>query len=292
MSSARGPRLSRRQWIASGAGAVVAGVAGTLANAFWIEPGRVDVTRHRIGTGTGSTPVRVTQLSDLHLRAIGHHEERIAHAVGELNPELILITGDIVDRDNNLELVDRFLALLPPVQKIAITGNREHLSGVDMVELARVYAKWNGRLLRNASTDVWFGSNRLMVTGLDDLVAGQPDTMAAFADVGVCRNHLLLAHCPLHRDVYRTQVPPSADGSRVSLPTPQIMLAGHTHGGQIAPLGRPLWRPHGSGRYVRGWYDDGPTAMYVSCGLGTTHIPARIGAVPEIAHFEWVLAST
>ena len=86
------------------AGVVVAGAAGTLANAFWIEPGRVDVTRHRVGSGTGSTPVRVAQLSDLHLRAIGHHEERIAHVVTELNPELILITGDAIDRDNNLAL--------------------------------------------------------------------------------------------------------------------------------------------------------------------------------------------
>src|SRR5690606_18580500 len=117
------------------------------------------------------------------------------------------------------------------------------------------------------------------VTGLDDLVGGRPDAAAAFAGVGAAPNHLLLAHCPMHRDLYRAAL---ARGSAdASLPTPQVMLAGHTHGGQIAPFGWAPLRPRGSGRYVRGWYRDDPTAMYVSRGLGTSVVPARVGAVPE-----------
>src|SRR5262245_59456234 len=213
MSSGRLPQLSRRQWLASAAGIVA---AGTATNAFAIEPGRVVVTRHRVGSASGSTSIRLTQLSDLHLQSIGRHQERIAHEVAALQPQLILVTGDAIDRAGNVGILDRFLALLPPVSKLAILGNWEYWGGVDQTALRRVYEKWNGRLLRNESASLWFGQRRLVVTGLDDLVGGRPDSTAAFADLGAVPNHLLLAHCPMHRDVYRATMP-------ASHPTPQLM---------------------------------------------------------------------
>jgi uncharacterized protein len=284
--------LSRRQFLAGTAGLVVASVA---ANAFVIEPARISVTRHRFGSGTGSASIRVTQLSDLHLQSVGGHEERLAHILTDLRPHLIVVTGDAIDRADNLAILDRFLALLPPVPKLAILGNWEYWGQVDLAALTRVYAKWNCRLLRNESTVLSFDHHDLVVTGLDDLVGGRPDTTAAFAGLGATVNHLLLAHCPIHRDVYRAatslgQQPVQASADARAHPVPQLMLAGHTHGGQIAPFGLAPFRPRGSGRYVSGWYRDAPTAMYVSRGLGTSIIRARLGAVPEVAHFEWALA--
>ena len=66
------------------------------------------------------------------------------------------------------------------------------------------------------------------------------------------------------------------------------MLSGHTHGGQVAIAGWAPVRPPGSGRYVRGWYDDGDgPPMYVSRGIGTVAmLPLRFGAVPEVTFFE------
>ncbi|HVE33307.1 MAG TPA: metallophosphoesterase [Gemmatimonadaceae bacterium] len=288
--------MSRRQWLA---GAASIAAASAAANAFAIEPGRVAVTRHRVGSATGSVPLRVTQLSDLHLRSVGAHEERIAHAVTELQPHLVVVTGDAIDRAGNLGMLDRFLALIPHVPKLAILGNWEYWGHVDRGALTRVYEKWNCRLLCNESTVVAFASRDLVVTGLDDLVGGRPDSAAAFAGLGAMPNHLLLAHCPMHRDVYRAGLPSGSQPVGVSKASPaasaavpQIMLAGHTHGGQIAPFGWAPIRPRGSGRYVSGWYNDAPTSMYVSRGLGTSVVPARLGAVPEIAHFEWALAAT
>lgn len=296
MPSSRSPTLSRRQWLAGTAGLVA---AGSAANAFAIEPGRVVVTRHRVGNGTASTPIRITQLSDLHLQSVGAHEERIARAVAELQPNLVVVTGDAIDRADSLAVLNDFLALLPPVPKLAILGNWEYWGHVDRAALTRTYAKWNCRLLCNESTVLSFGNRNLVVTGLDDLVGGRPDSAAAFADLGAAPNHLLLAHCPMHRDIYRATLPraPHTVGAAkpepaVFPPVPQLMLAGHTHGGQIAPFGWAPIRPRGSGRYVSGWYRDAPTAMYVSRGLGTSIVPARLGAVPEVAHFEWVLATT
>jgi uncharacterized protein len=290
--------MTRRRWLATVAGAAA---AGTLLDAFAIEPNRLAITRHRIGR-TGGPVTKLVQLSDLHLRSIGRHEKQIAEAVAAIEPDLILITGDAIDQAGNLHLLEHFLALLDArPAKLAILGNWEHWSGVDLQALAKTYATANVQLLRNESVEIRVHDQALLVTGLDDLVGGTPDERAAVTGVAPSPNHLLLAHCPMHRDLFRLRVEAqqmAGLGLRAEPPidarllTPQLMLAGHTHGGQIAPFGWAPFRPQGSGRYVRGWYRDAPVALYVSCGLGTSVVHARLHAVPEIASFEWVLAAT
>jgi predicted MPP superfamily phosphohydrolase len=61
-----------------------------------------------------------------------------------------------------------------------------------------------------------------------------------------------------------------------------LVLSGHTHGGQIAPFGITLVTPRGSGSYVKGWYHQEGHSMYVMRGIGTTGVPLRIGATPEL----------
>jgi hypothetical protein len=263
----------------------------------------VTVTRHRLHDGAGRT-IRIVQLTDLHLRTVGAHEERVAEAVHALRPELLVLTGDAIDRPGDLSLLERFLSLLPSApHRLAILGNWEHWAGVDLDGLARVYARQGWQLLRNASVPLRFGVAELLVTGLDDLVGGAPDVRAALAGVAPRPHHLLLAHCPAHREALpaaaRVGIPTSSAGSTASgddidprLLTPQVMLAGHTHGGQVALFGWAPLRPPGSGRYVQGWYRDAATALYVSRGIGTSIVPARFCAAPEIAFFEWTLAAT
>jgi predicted MPP superfamily phosphohydrolase len=238
--------------------------------------------------------LRVVQLSDVHLREIGRHEARIAEIVHALRPELLVLTGDAIDRAGSLTHLATFLSLLPAAPaRVSILGNWEHWGGVDLVRLAAVYERAGWTLLRNASTTVPVGDAELLVTGLDDLVGGKPDVSAALAPARPCPNHLLLAHCPLHRDAFAASALVSRDGTTAdfdpALRTPQLMLAGHTHGGQVALGGWAPMRPPGSGRYVAGWYRDAATALYVSRGLGTSVVPVRFGAPPEIAVFDWRL---
>jgi uncharacterized protein len=66
------------------------------------------------------------------------------------------------------------------------------------------------------------------------------------------------------------------------------VLSGHTHGGQVAPFGLATILPRGCGRYVAGWYrDEGGPPMYVSRGIGTSLVPVRIGATPELVVIDW-----
>ena len=72
---------------------------------------------------------------------------------------------------------------------------------------------------------------------------------------------------------------------RDRFPAPAAILSGHTHGGQIRlPFYAP-YTPYGSGRFVAGWYRDTLAPLYVSRGIGTVTIPARLFCLPELAVF-------
>jgi predicted MPP superfamily phosphohydrolase len=296
--------VKRRTALAALATAGVA-VAG---HALLLAPERVHVTRHRLRSAAARAGprdrVRLVQLSDLHLHRLDAHGRRVADAVAAARPDVVLLTGDAVERTDALEPLARFLDLLDPATpKLAILGNWEHWGHVDLAALAATYAARNGRLLRNESARLRVRDAELLVTGLDDLIAGRPDLHGAVAGAAPCPNHLLLAHCPAQRDRLPASwggvpaprpVPlPATDGlagDAEALPPPVAVLSGHTHGGQLAPFGVPLWRPPGSGPYVRGWYRDAGVPLYVSVGIGTSGVPARLGAAPEVAVFEWEVA--
>jgi predicted MPP superfamily phosphohydrolase len=296
--------LSRRQLLAGAAGAMggvglAASAASGVRRAFAVEPELVSVTLHRVGRGHTDAPLlRVVQLTDLHLEGIGAHEERVAAAVAAQRPDLLVFTGDSIDDATHIGTLGAFLDMFDAgTRKFAVVGNREHSGGVDLRELERIYAKRACELLVNDVAELRVEGRRVLVTGLDDLIGGTPDPARALVGSEPTPNHLLLAHCPAQRDAIRWErVSPAAttgipDGPVVDLAPfrPQWMLAGHTHGGQIAPFGFAPFRPRGSGRYVSGWYRDAAPALYVSRGIGTSVIDARYRAVPEVPVFDWEL---
>jgi uncharacterized protein len=280
VSATGGERVTRRRFLAAGAFAAVAGVAGY---GRFVEPSALEVTRHPVGGGEpAADPLRIVQLTDLHLRRIGRFEEAVAAAVRAAAPGLIVLTGDSVDRPDAMESLDAFLPLLPRgVPGFATLGNWEHWSGIDRTRLDALYARHGIRLLVNASAGVPHAGGRLLVTGLDDATAGRPDPTAALDGVEPSADHLVLAHSPAYRDRLGAELPP---GFR-----PTLVLGGHTHGGQVALAGWAPLRPPGSGRYVSGWYRDEEPQLYVSRGIGTSVVPVRFGARPELAVLEWRL---
>lgn len=280
-------RLSRRQFI-GGVGAFAA--TAVAAETFFLEPRRVTLTRHTIATPDGMRSVRIAQLSDLHLRSLGAHEQRIVHGLHAAGPDIILHTGDAIDRADALPLLDEFLQLLPKVEaSVAILGNWEYWGQVDLRALEILYARHDVELLVNRSVVNRVHGRSFTLTGLDDLIGGKPDTARAFADVEQgAPGHIVLAHCPAHRDVLWPETPSDRTSSPLAEPPyrPLALLAGHTHGGQLCVGGWAPVRPRGSGKYVSGWYRDAKVPMYVSRGLGTSIVHARLGSVPEVAVFD------
>lgn len=267
--------MDRRRFLAALAGGAF--VASGL-DAFAIEPGRVTVTRNAFGSGDGPI-LRLVQLTDLHLNGVGNHEAEVAEAVRRLEPDLVLCTGDMIEREEDLDLLDAFLDLLDPdTPKLGIYGNWERWAKIRPEALAAAYEDHDGRLLVNETIVGTRDGRAYAITGLDDLVGGRPDLERATADLEPGPNHLLLEHCPAYRD--------DITGDR----RPAWMLAGHTHGGQVKLPGWAPVRPRGSGRYLEGWYRDGRPELYVCRGIGTVGIPARFFAPPEVAAFDWRLA--
>ncbi len=254
--------------------------------AFIIEPNRFVVTRHQINQQGASknSSFKVVQISDLHLKKFNTRAQRIAEQVNKLNPNIVLFTGDSIDKAEQIEGFESFLSLLnKQIAKYAIMGNWEYWAGIDLERLTKIYAAYNCRLLVNESTLYNYGDRPILITGLDDLV-GKPDLIKSLQGVLPQPNHLLLAHSPAYRDSFS-----SDELAKIRQYKPRYMLSGHTHGGQLSLFGFTPIRPSGSGRYVSGWYRDGAIAMYVSRGLGVSVLPVRIGVVPEIGYFEWFL---
>jgi len=278
-------RLTRRGLLLGGA-TFAAAPAAAAVDGFLVTPRWLDTSVHAFGAADPLTPtVRVAQLSDLHLRSIGRLHESLLARLHELDPGVIALTGDMIDQPDRLALFDTFLGELPDVPTFAVLGNWEHRVAVPESTYRTLYERHGVELLVDRSVRLTLGTSpdmfrQLLVTGLDDLVEGRPDPATAVADVAACPNHLLLAHCPAARD--DCPLPASHAAS--------LVLSGHTHGGQIAPFGRALILPPCSGGYVAGWYLEGGPPLYVSRGIGTSHLPVRIGATPEVAIFDWSLA--
>lgn len=243
-----------------------AGVLAVLIWGFFVEPRSIEITELRLN-GIRSSSQTLAVISDLHLDGLGYRERKLLETLEQRQPDIVILLGDVVDGPDDLPDLERFLIALPSSQRIAIFGNWEYWGGIDHDALRSVYAKHGVRLLVN---DCHAG-----IVGLDDSTAGEPNLEVALAR---CRSaapdvspFLVLQHSPGFFET--TTVDPA------KFP---LNLAGHTHGGQIAIFGFAPWTPPGSGSFVAGEYSTRFGRLYVTRGIGTSVIPLRIGARPEV----------
>jgi hypothetical protein len=218
--------------------------------------------------------VRVAHLSDLHTSGLNLLERRLLALLEEESPDLIVISGDTIAasnrptdtaEDRRARAATRLLLerLRAPMGVYLVRGNWEVVRGLP--DDSDFYASVGIRLLVNESVEVRRG---LFVVGIDDLT-GRPDSKRAFSSVPDEAFSIAVFHSPS----YWPEVEMVAD----------VGLAGHTHGGQVRiPLIRPFWLPAGSGSYLEGWYAGLHGALYVSRGLGTSLLPIRFLARPEV----------
>jgi len=239
----------------------------------------LEVHHHDLRVSSNQAGFRVVQLSDLHLQSIDDHAQQVVRQVHALRPDLVVLSGDMVDRADTLPVLAAFLKALGPVRMIAVPGNWEHWSDVDFDALGTIIqSQPGGRLLVNERWSFKHGDRRIEVVGLDDFTAGQPDLRLLEPNAGADVS-LLVQHSPGFFD--NGEVSQRMGAVRFSL-----CLSGHTHGGQIAIAGWAPFRPVGSGRFVSGFYDVPGCRLFVSKGVGTSVLPVRFGAAPEVVVFE------
>jgi predicted MPP superfamily phosphohydrolase len=269
--------ISRRHFLAAGATALAA-AALPVAEARATARVRQSLSDVRVrGLPAGLAGVRVAQVSDLHLYAGVH--PAAAHALELLEgarPDLIVLTGDQWDRVPGARTFPAWLRQLPAgVPVIAVPGNHEYSAGFSAAHTARIHGAGGAQLLVNEGTTVVLRGERLFVVGLDDYRHGHADVSRALRDAPAGVPQLWLHHEPEQLDV--TPWPREASAA--------LVLGGHTHGGQIRVPGAPAITPHGSGRYVAGWYDSPVGRYYVSRGVGTSSLRLRMWCPAEVPVF-------
>jgi predicted MPP superfamily phosphohydrolase len=217
--------------------------------------------------------LRIAQFSDLHVgSSIGRsHVESVVSQITGLNADLIVFTGDLADG------VARDLAPdVEPLKQLkaehgvyAVTGNHEYYS--DPAGWMQLIPQLGLRLLMNESELLSVGEAKLRVGGVPDLGAGRMLPGHAhhpkLAMAGPAADfNLLLAHQP--RSAFHA-AETACD----------LMLSGHTHGGQYYPFN---WLADKANTYGRGLHRHENMWVYVSMGTGFWGPPVRIGAPPEI----------
>jgi len=253
-------------------------LGGLFSYGLWIEPNRIELTRHVIGNHVGH-PIKRVQLSDLHLVEIDEPVKKVLDAVLTIKPDVIVLSGDVVDRADSLINLDVFLGSLGKMPKVAVLGNWEYWSKIDRKALADLYARHNTTLLVDDCAQIRLQGRQIVFVGMDDALAGKPDYKRVEARCIVdARATVLIEHSP--RFFGKPLSTPAAN------PPVLFNLSGHAHGGQIAVFGHAISNPPGSGAYTSGWYDSKYGPLYVSRGIGMSEIPMRLGARPEIALFE------
>lgn len=248
-----------------------------ILDAFWIEKFFIKINKiYWKNADKSDRPIRVAQVSDVHLQSVGYALRRMVQNLQACNPDIICFTGDLLDKANKWTELEDFLKLFDPnTPKVAILGNWEYWGRVDLAQLKDIYKKYNTQLLINESTAFNIQGKSIRITGVDDYLAGQPDYALAEQQYQPADYHIVLNHCPQYTDTIRELHRQPID----------FILSGHTHGGQVNLFGYAPKLPPGSGNYVRGWYETPAPPMFVSQGIGTSVIPIRFGARAEAVLF-------
>jgi predicted MPP superfamily phosphohydrolase len=281
-STAASRTISRREFLQASA---LAGAGGLVAyGGFWdrhhleliektIRLRRLPVAFHGL---------RIAQVSDIHYDEFTepYFVREIVRRINALNPDIVVLTGDFVtagflSRALSGRLSYPCAEILSGIQcphRLASLGNHDMLVGwpvvVDALKVQGIPTLVDSHLpIERDGSRLWFAGLRSSLEDTPNLDDAVPHQAAPNEPV------ILLAHEP----DYATHV--------VKHGGVDLMLSGHTHGGQIRLpfIGTP--RPmlaKGGRRFVHGHFNVGPMQLYVNRGIGTVKVPVRILCPPEL----------
>ena len=225
----------------------------------------------------------VVQLSDLHSNAFGKREQMVLAMLDALDPDIIFLTGDYVSWQGDVEPALHFLSLLHAKLGIwAVLGDYDYsrsrtsclfCHNEDRKSRASRHAV---HFLRNSEEAITLPGGILTIQGLDGSTEQNPMSASAVAPLHGAGPLIILSHSPLSFD-------------HIGDERDTLILAGDTHGGQVA---LPAWVFSMMGYrknalYTEGFFEQKKKKMYVSRGIGTSHLPVRLGRRPEMVVFHF-----
>ncbi|PSR21757.1 MAG: metallophosphoesterase [Sulfobacillus acidophilus] len=250
-----------------------------LGYALW-EPYRLEAVEHTIRVRNlppAFENVCILHLSDIHGRVGVFSWPPFLRWLADA--DLVAVTGDLYSPTRAREPLARALnKIQAPLGVYYVSGNHDYRHGVLAVE------PWQpgDRLLDNRVVTIEKDGQQMLLAGLPDLVKGEPrwdEVKAELQRRGLPA--ILLAHRP------DAGLLPDLDGVAV-------ILAGHTHGGQVVipGYGAVFRHNHLPGRYVAGlWQKPGGPVLITSRGIGTSELPVRFWARPQVIRIRLVRES-
>lgn len=257
-----------------------AGAVG--AYAFLVEPLWLEVTRTRVhvrGLHPDLDGFRIALLTDLHAGEgtplwLVRRAARLAMREG---PDLVAVTGDLAadDAPGFGPVLDALAGLRAPHGVWTVPGNHDYAVGIGRWR-REVADRPNLRDLTNGAALRRVGDARLCVAGVDDYSHGRP-RLDALPPPEERDFTLLLAHDP-----------DQAERARRAYDAVDLIVSGHTHGGQVRmPFVGAIRNPSRFGAlYEEGLRRRPWTQVYTSRGVGTVHVPVRFLCRPEVAILE------
>lgn len=227
---------------------------------------------------------KIMQISDLHNK---DYHGRLSKKIEKVNPDIIVITGDLIDRRNTkIDIAIEFIKEIVEIAPIYyVTGNHEQLSGY-YDELEKELEKLNVQIMDNYYIDLNKDLDKIGLMGIADPAINQREGEYLFKDnseyvknsiTDLYENidtdfNILLSHRPEQLSVYRDM-------------NVDLVFSGHAHGGQIRlPFIGGLVAPNQGlfPEYTEGIHKEEETSMVVSRGLGNSIIPFRVFNKPEL----------
>jgi len=275
-------------------GVAAAAAAAAAGAALWMaaEARRVRIVKEEVELDRlphSFDGLRIFFVTDLHRRELPADFPERVKALG--GADIVILGGDIREKDVppvRTRANIRRLAAIAPVY--AVYGNHDYYSGIR--ELDVLLREEGVRVLVNESVQLEQRDGAVLrLAGVDDVKYGRPDfrraltpdpelvAVGASAPASAAPCTILVSHDPI------------VALRRAELRGVDLLLAGHTHGGQIAlPFVGPLYRGRSVQLFPRGWFpvvsdnrttgDTGPR-LFVSCGFGTSRVPLRLCAPAE-----------
>jgi len=251
-----------------------------VVDAFAVEPEWLKVTHPVLplpALPAAWDGVRIALLADTHAGPMVDLDylRRVVARANEADPDITVLAGDVVSAADAVtdELAAVLGELTAPEGKFAVLGNHDYWT--DPAGVCNCLTAAGFAVLTNAHHLLDRDGQPLCIAGVDDFHSGRPDLAAALAhlpDRAADAPRVLLAHNPDFAE--RLTGSPRVD----------LMLSGHTHGGQMKiPFGPRPKLPIRHRKYAAGLVRGPHCPVYVSVGLGTVGIRARFNCRPELA---------
>ena len=262
-------------------------VLALVTYGVWIEPERITIHQVPIHDSYFARVLEnkvVVQISDLHIQTIGTREKKVLALLNAIKPDIIFLTGDYVQWDGTNEPALYFLSRLQAKIGVwAVMGDydyhdsRKSCAFCHEQGAGKLTRKHSVRFLKDSMDAVRLPEGMLRIGGFDGEGENAFSRSKAFTKLNDHTPSIVLSHNPLNYDLIRED-------------QDIVMLAGDTHGGQV-PLPGWLFRILGykkNALYNQGLFEKGLKKLFVSRGIGTSHIPLRLFRPPEVVVFHFM----